>query len=214
MTVWFDTRDLRRDDTDVWVLAGAQQVIAKRVWVRRRGEFVATWRAKVVSRQGAYGEPTRFRYKDLLSRVTITRWRPVDPSRFPDPLPKPARIEGDAPWQSKAEPVIPPESVDEFEWPGPYNLPPNIIAREAQVRNRARLAHRARPPRQQGPSRAQRLRRLARHRHDAHQRRVRARSLRWLLCAGRNAVATNADGCRRLGYRAGLVRAAAQDPLP
>src|SRR5262245_59384443 len=132
MTVYYDANDLTHDGLDVYIMAPEGDVIARRKIITRKERTTVIWGVKVTERLP--GRPLRHHYVDLPRWVQVTRWRPIDPDRFPGPLPSPARVEGRVGWQSRPEPMIPIEDQDELEWPYPYEAAPNISAREAEVR--------------------------------------------------------------------------------
>ena len=123
--IYYDVNDLRRDSYPVILLlpSGAEVKGFRRTITRG----ARSWVKWVIRTAGGQTE-------DLPKRIQITRWRPADLQRFPDPLPAPARVEGSVNWHSKPEPIIPAELQDAFEWHLPYALPPLISAREAEVR--------------------------------------------------------------------------------
>src|SRR5262245_38604680 len=89
---YYAVADLRFDAFDLRVrLPSGGELVARRKTITRRQTTTVTWRARIERREP--GRPTRFDYRDLPERLEITRWRPIDPRKFPGPLPStPARI--------------------------------------------------------------------------------------------------------------------------
>jgi hypothetical protein len=131
---YYAVSDLNYDDLDVVVLTpGGEECVARRKTTWRRGQAATAWRMRIPVREP--GRPTKRRYVNLPAHLEITRWRPLDRSKFPGPLPtKPASMMPAIAWQSPAPPAVPQESTDPLDWPHDYSAAPNISGREVEVR--------------------------------------------------------------------------------
>ena len=130
--LYFAVRDLHYDDLDVIALTPGGELVVRRKTIMRRGQLSTIWRARFEKRDPGY--PTQYRYVDLPRPVGVTRWRPLDRSNFPGPLPKPAHMVAEVAWQSKPEAPEPPDQTDPLDWPHEYAVAPSISLREVECR--------------------------------------------------------------------------------